>query len=88
MAGIYIGQIDISDAMASKIMSKHGVSPDEVRAACSSRRSANWHYHSEYGWRLLVVGWTGDRLLKIILQPVDPTDGTWRLRTAFRATRP
>jgi hypothetical protein len=40
--------------------------------------------HPEHGRRLLVV--TRDeqgRLLRVILQPVDVVDGTWRLRTVL-----
>jgi hypothetical protein len=27
------------------------------------------------------------RLLKVVLQPIDPADGSWRLRTAVVATK-
>jgi hypothetical protein len=82
----YVGFIEISPAMAEKIQSKHGVTPDEVREACTGQVRGGWHDHPEYGRRLLVVGTTaGGRVLKVILQPVDVTDGTWRLRTALVA---
>jgi hypothetical protein len=74
--------------MATKIQSKHGITPDEVREACHRPRQARWHDHPEHGRRLLVLGRTaGGRKLKIILQPVDPDDGHWRLRTALVARR-
>jgi len=82
--GVYIGFVEISLAMAQKIQSKHGVTPDEVLDACASATTAVWHDHPEHGRRLLVEGRTREgRLLKVILQPVDPQDGTWRLRTAL-----
>lgn len=87
----YIGHIRISDRMAEKIVSKHEVTPEDVRDACQSPnryRRAAWHVHPEHGRRLIVFGQTRDgRLIKVILQPVDVQDGTWRLRTALVATR-
>jgi uncharacterized DUF497 family protein len=89
MEKVYIGLIAISPAMAQKIMTKHGVTPEEVREACQAPNRylrAAWHDHPEYGRRLIVVGSTsGGRVLKVILQPVDLTDGTFRLRTALAA---
>jgi hypothetical protein len=72
--------------MATKIQSKHGITPDEVREACAKRVEVGWHVDPVHGRRLLVTGLTSTgRLLKIILQPVDARDGTWRLRTALVA---
>lgn len=86
----YIGYIEISDAMAEKITSKHQITPEEVRDACQSPnryRCATWNIHPEYGRRLYVLGETRTgRQIKVILQPVDGRDGTWRLRTALAAT--
>jgi hypothetical protein len=60
---------------------------DQVRAACqwpAVPQRVVWHDHPEYGRRLLVVARDEQgRLLRIILQPVDPADGTWRLRTVL-----
>lgn len=86
MARFYIGYIEISAAMAEKLQSKHGITPDEVREACHRYIQAGWHHHEVHGERLLVIGETrAGRKLKVILQPVDVTDGTWRLRTALVA---
>jgi hypothetical protein len=91
MQRVYIAEIVISDAMAEKIQSKHGVAPDEVREACQAPnryRRAAWHTHPEYGRRLIVFGSTrAGRIIKVILQPVDLTDGVWRLRTALAASK-
>ena len=91
MQRVYIGHIEISPRMAVKIASKHGVTEYEVREACqapSRYRRAAWHVHPEYGLRLIVVGETaGGRTLKIVLQPVDVAQGTYRLRTARVALR-
>lgn len=80
----YIGYVEISAAMAVKIQTKHGITPEEVREACAAPVRAGWHDHRTYGRRLLLTGVTGSgRILKVILQPVDVNDGTWRLRTAI-----
>lgn len=88
MEAVYIGHVEISLAMAQKLQTKHGVTPDEIRAACENRVVAAWNYHPNHGRRLLVVGRSDrrrgyGRVLKIILQPVDERDGYWRLRTAI-----
>lgn len=91
MLHVYIGYVEISAEMAQKLMTKHGVLPEEVRDACQSPnryRHARWDDDPRHGLRLLVVGETREgRRLKIVLQPVDETDGMWRLRTAFEAKR-
>jgi Novel STAND NTPase 1 len=49
---------------------------------------AAWHDHPEYGRRLIVYAYDEQhRLLKVVLQPIDSADGSWRLRTAVVATR-
>ena len=84
----YIVVVDISPAVATKIQSKHGVTPDEVQDACRSYQQAGWEYSEEHGLRLLLVGTTrSGRSLKLRLQPVDPVDGIWRLRTAMPVSR-
>jgi hypothetical protein len=83
---VYIGWVEISPAMAEKLQSKHGVTPDDVRDACSLPIRPRWNNHPKHGYRLLLTGRTRHgTLLKVILQPVDVRDGTWRLRTAFPA---
>lgn len=87
----YIGYIEISDKMQEKLITRRGLTCEDVRDACQAPnryRRAGWHVHPEYGRRLIVFGETRQgRLLKVILQPVDGRDGTWRLRTALVATR-
>ena len=89
MHQVYIGHIEISPKMAGKLAEKHRLTPDDVRDACQAParyRSAVWHTHEEYGRRLIVTGFTRDgRCVKVILQAVDPLDGTWRIRTAVVA---
>jgi hypothetical protein len=87
----YIGHVEISGKMAEKLITRRGLTRDDVRDACqapSRYRRAAWHVHPECGRRLIVFGSTSSgTLIKVILQPVDQRDGTWRLRTAVVATR-
>ena len=86
VGAVYIGLIMISPATEVKIQSKHGITPDEVREACSAPIASGWHTDQVKGRRLLLTGRTaGGRLLKVVLQPVDVRDGTWSLRTALVA---
>jgi hypothetical protein len=87
----YIGYVEISYKMQEKLITRRGLTCDDIRDACQAPnhyRRAAWHEHPEHGRRLIVFGQIRDgRLLKVILQPVDERDGTWRLRTALVATR-
>lgn len=88
MPNFYIGEIIISAAMAQKIQSKHGVTPDEVRELYTRIVPGTWHDDPTRGARVYVIFRTSaGRTLKIVLQPVDVHDGTWRLRTAIVARR-
>ncbi len=87
----YIGYIEISAKMQEKLITRRGLTCEDVRDACQAPnryRRAAWHVHRDYGRRLIVFGHTHDgKLLKVMLQPVDAREGTWRLRTALVATR-
>jgi hypothetical protein len=49
---------------------------------------AVWNDHPEHGRRLvLYANDEQNRLLKVVLQPVDVAEGTWRLRTAILSRR-
>lgn len=84
----YIGEILISTAIAQKIQSKHGVTPEDVRELYGQIIPGSWHYDPARGYRLYIVFTTSSgRTLKVVLQPVDVPGGTWRLRTAIVAKR-
>lgn len=86
MSREYIGFVGISPAMEAKLAQKHNVTPDDVRDACAAPIRASWDTDPQHGRRLLLTGRTREgKLLRVVLQPVDPADGSWRLRTAFRA---
>jgi hypothetical protein len=83
----WIAEIQISDEMEDKIRSRRFVTGSQVREACvpDAYESAGWDDDPVHGRRLLVVGWTSHNIrLKIILQPIDVTEGIWRLRTVLR----
>lgn len=73
--------------VADKLVTKHKVTPDEVKQAVlfSAYRDARWHRHPTYGRRLLVRGYTDDRVpILAILKPMNEKDGIWECRTARR----
>jgi len=86
---LWIGYIEVPASVEAKIRTRRGVTGDQVRAACqwpATPLRAVWHDHPEYGRRLIVVAVDEQgRTLKVVLQPVDIADGTWRLRTVIVA---
>jgi hypothetical protein len=90
-AKVWIGHIMVPHSVELKIRSRRGLTGAQVRAACewpAEPIQAAWHDHPEYGRRLIVYVYDEQhRLLKVVLQPIDPADGSWRLRTAVVATR-
>lgn len=86
MRRFYVGEILISAAVAQKILAKHRVTPDEVRELYGRTVPGAWDDDPKRGRRLYVVLRTSSgRTLKIVLQPIDVSEGTWQLRTAFAA---
>lgn len=79
-----IHEVEVSDHVRAKINSKHGVTEDDVLDACEDIVTAGWIEEPERGPRLLIVGRTASgRTIRVILYPVDPDAGTWRLGTAL-----
>jgi hypothetical protein len=91
MSAVWIGYIEVTPSIETKIRTRRGVTGDQVRAACQWPAvpiRAVWHVDPEHGRRLIViVRDEQQRLLKVILQPVDIAEGTWRLRTVLVGTR-
>lgn len=81
----------VPDSVEVKLRNRRGLTGDQIRAACewpARPLRAAWHDHPEHGRRLIVhVEDEQRRLLKVVLQPIDVVDGTWRLRTAVVAVR-
>ena len=79
-----IHEIEVSDHVRAKINSKHGVTEDDVLDACDNIVKAGWIEDPQRGPRLLIEGRTpSGRTIRLILYPVDPEKGTWRLGTAL-----
>ncbi len=91
MSAVWIGYIEVPPSVETKIRTRYGVTGDQVRAACqwpATPLRAVWHDHPEYGRRPIVIARDEQqRLLKVVLQPVDLPDGTWRLRTVVVAAQ-
>jgi hypothetical protein len=89
VSAVWIGHIEVPASVETKIRTRRGVTGDQVREACqwpAKPVHAVWHDHAEYGRRLIVLAIDEQhRMLKVILQPVDIADGTWRLRTVIVA---
>lgn len=87
---VWIAEILFRPDVATKIRSKHQLTPAEIReAACfGAHRDAGWHVHPTYGRRLLVQGETyeGKRII-VYLKPMDEAGGIWECRTARRIRR-
>jgi hypothetical protein len=85
-ARFWIGEILISEAVEMKLRTRRGITGDMIREACllDSYLHAVWDEHPRHGWRLVVVGRSGDITIKMMLQEVDEADGVWPLRTAWR----
>jgi hypothetical protein len=66
-------------------MTKHNVTPHEVRQALVLRSDARawWEDHPVHGRRVVALGSTGEgRPILAALYPIDPRDGVWMLMTA------
>ena len=88
MVAFYVGYIECPGDLASHI-GRRGLSFDDVRDAVQAPNrpaSLDWLDDplDQRGPRLLATGSTSTgNLICVILYPIDPPDGTWRLGTAF-----
>lgn len=88
--GEWIGEVLFDDAVVRKILTKHRLSPDEVREAIcwGAAEAVRWDDDPHRGSRLLAIGTTSNGVrIKTVLLPIDRSDGTWRCKTAMRVTR-
>ena len=81
----------VPDAVEVKLRNRRGLTGQQIRAACewpARPERAVWDVSPVHGRRLvLIVKDEQRRLLRVVLQPIDEDEGTWRLRTAFVARR-
>ncbi|HEV2757103.1 MAG TPA: hypothetical protein VG318_15155 [Actinomycetota bacterium] len=82
----WVGEIRFSDAVTSKLRSKHNLTPDQVRSAvaCGQHDTAVWHDHPVYGRRLILRGSDLVGPILVYLRPIDTDDGVWQCLTAWR----
>jgi hypothetical protein len=87
---VYIGFIEVPPTIERKLRERRGLTGREVRDAFewpSRPAKAYWHYNPDHGRRVIAIASSTKGTLKAILQPVDPVQGTWRLRTCVIAGR-
>lgn len=84
-----IGYVEVPPAIEQKLRERRPFTGQDVKAAVEwpATPTTRWSRHPEYGRRLLAYAPSPWGTLKVVLQPVDPDQGTWRLRTAVVATR-
>ena len=82
---IWIGHVEISNAVERKIRSKHNLTGTQVREAVIARKDvhAYWEYHSAHGHRIIVSGTllNGKRVL-VWLIPIYGEIDSYALVTA------
>jgi hypothetical protein len=79
--GVDLREISISEAVQAKIGSKHGVTTDQVLAACSNVIRVAWHT-DERGRRLYLEGRTEEgQVLFVVLYPTAHPS-IWNVATA------
>lgn len=85
--GIWIGGLWVSQAVAEKIQSQHGLSLEDVSEAIIRVRGLRyrWHDHPERGLRLLVFVEIGAATVLVVLypRPFDAYGDAWNLGSAY-----
>lgn len=84
---IWVAELLVTDPVASKIRSRHGLDPGEVRDALVGLRGVSglWHHDPVRGTRLLVELSISSVPAPVVLYPVEsPLGDVWALATAFR----
>lgn len=86
MAAEWIGEIIFDPDVARKLRTKHNLDPDTVQRAVArgAHRSARWHTDPMYGPRLIVIGTADGQTVRVLLRPLDRSDGRWECATAWR----
>lgn len=93
MLTIWIAHLLISERIANKIVERHGISPDEVRAAVEKVTGLDfsWVYEPERS-RLnpyvIVRTQIQERDALVVIYPTDdPMDQEWRLASVYYVDR-
>ena len=82
----WVGEIRFDPEITAKLREKHGLTPDQVRAAVAwgGHDEARWDTDPTYGRRLIVTGSDDQGPLRAYLRPIDRDDGLWECLTAWR----
>jgi hypothetical protein len=83
---LYVRELRISRRVAEKILAKHGLHEDEIRATIEEQGgwSFVWHRHPVRGWRAIVQATIRDTECLIVLYPAnDELADVWNLGSAY-----
>lgn len=84
---VWIADILVSDRIAEKIRSKHGLDPDEIVSLVLSPPPRLGRYVTDdRGTRLYVTVPLGNQTILVVLHPYG--DDVWRLASAYVQDRP
>lgn len=90
MGAIHIGFVEVPLSIEQKLRQIRGFTGQFVREAVEWPARPDrvaWHDDPVHGRRLIAFASVPQGILKVILQPVDAVQGTWRLRTAVVTKR-
>ena len=86
MSSLLVSKLRISDRVAEKLLSKHGLTADEVRDAVEDVRNLDfkWNTHPTRGPRAFVRTKIRERTHLIVLYPaIGESPDVWNLGTAY-----
>lgn len=92
MASIWVADLRISQRTAQKIVERHDLTPEQVRAAvvCVTGLRFTWNDHPERGRRAIVETEIGQRRVLVVLYPrlIDAYGDSWNLGSAYPINPP
>lgn len=83
---VWVSTLRISKPVADKITEKHGITPQQVRAAVVGVEGleGSWVYDRERGARIIIQVEIEEQNVLVVLYPADDIGpGTWRLGSAY-----
>lgn len=83
---LIVDELRISERTAQKLLDKHDLHADDVRAAVEGvgRLPFSWHYQEGRGWRAILVTLIHDRRCLVVLYPAVGERATvWNLGSAY-----
>jgi hypothetical protein len=81
-----VSELRISERTAQKLLEKHALRADDVRAAVEGvgRLPFSWTYDDERGWRAIIITAVREQECVVVLYPATGELGTvWNLGSAY-----